>query len=258
MMFPEERKIKIVEFINEHKKATVVELCNYFEVSSATIRNDLRELEREKLLVRTHGGAMLMTKTGYEFDPYLKQIDHLEEKQKIARIAATLIDDGDTIILDTGTTTLELARLLEKKRDITVVTNDLIIALFLEDFGNVSTIFIGGLIRKHYHCTLTFGQAGAQMLSRLNVDKAFMTTNSFSYENGATTPNLDQAETKKLLLSIAATVILLCDSSKLGKNSLVQFASLDEIDKFVIDTIGERDREELEKYGVDVIIEHVK
>ena len=92
------------------------------------------------------------------------------------------------------------------------------------------------------------------MLSRLNVDKAFMTTNSFSYENGATTPNLALAETKKLLISIAATVILLCDSSKLGKNSLVQFASLDEIDKFVIDTIGEKDLEELEKRGIDVII----
>ena len=96
------------------------------------------------------------------------------------------------------------------------------------------------------------------MLSRLNVDKAFMTTNSFSYENGATTPNLALAETKKLLISIAATVILLCDSSKLGKNSLVQFASLDEIDKFVIDTIGERDREELEKRGVDVIVDHIE
>ena len=123
MMFPEERKMEIVNFVNEHKKATVAELCDYFEVSSATIRNDLRELEREKLLVRTHGGAMLMTKTGYEFDPYLKQINHLEEKQTIARLASALIDDGDTIILDTGTTTLELARLLEEKRDLTVVTD---------------------------------------------------------------------------------------------------------------------------------------
>ena len=93
------------------------------------------------------------------------------------------------------------------------------------------------------------------MLSRLNVDKAFMTTNSFSFENGATTPNLDQAETKKLLISIAATVILLCDSSKLGKNSLVQFASLDEIDQLVIDAIGEKDRMNLEERGVDVILE---
>ena len=117
----------------------------------------------------------------------------------------------------------------------------------------MSTIFIGGLIRKNYHCTVTFGQAGAQMLSRLNVDKAFMTTNSFSYEHGATTPNLDQAETKKLLISIAATVILLCDSSKLGKNSLVQFASLDEIDKLVIEAFGDQERMALEERGVDVI-----
>lgn len=253
-MFPEERKMKIVEFINEHKKATVVELCNYFGVSSATIRNDLHELERDKLIYRTHGGAMLITKTGYELDPYIKQVKNLEEKQKVAKAAIGLIDDGDTIILDTGTTTLELARLLDRKRNITVVTNDLIIALFLEDFTNVTTIFIGGLIRKNYHCTLTFGEAGKQMLSGLTVDKAFMTANGFSYEKGATTPDLNLAETKKLLISIATTSILLCDNSKFGNNFLVQFAPLEKLDKLVTDKIGEIEKKALEESDVDVIV----
>lgn len=253
-MFAEERKIKILKFINEHKKATVMELCDYFKVSSATIRNDLRELEKEKLLIRTHGGAMIKIKTGYELDPYIKQVKNLEEKQKVAQSAIDLIEDGDTIILDTGTTTLELAKLLKEKRDITVVTNDLIIALFLEDISTVNTIFIGGIIRKNYHCTVTFGQIGNKMLSGLNVDKAFMTANSFSYKKGATTPDINQAETKKDLISITSNVILLCDSSKLGNTSFVQFATLEQIDKLVTDKIGDSDKKALEESGVDVIV----
>lgn len=253
-MFAEERKIKILEFINEHKKATVVVLCDYFKVSSATIRNDLRELEKEKLLIRTHGGAMIKIKTGYELDPYIKQVKNLEEKQKIAQSAINLIEDGDTIILDTGTTTLELAKLLKRKRDITVVTNDLIIALFLEDISTVNIIFIGGIIRKNYHCTVTFGQIGNKMLSGLNVDKAFMTANNFSYKKGATTPDINQAETKKDLISIASNIILLCDSSKLGNTSFVQFATLEQIDKLVTDKIRDNDKKVLEESGVDVIV----
>ena len=254
-MFAEERQLKIFAFLSEHRKATVAELVNYFEVSNTTIRNDLREMEKDRLLLRTHGGAMLRTRTGYELDPYEKQIKNVEEKKKIARAALDLIDDGDTIILDTGTTTMELALLLARKRNLRVITNDLLIALLLEDNANIMDILlIGGVIRKKYHCTLRHANASAEMLTGITVDKAFITTNGFSYEKGATTPDLSQAEIKTLLMSASSTVIVLCDSSKLGNAYFMQFARLDQIDKLITDKMDSKEKERLEEKGLDVII----
>lgn len=253
IMFAEERKIKILELIEEHKKATVAQLCEHFGVSSATIRNDLRNLESAKLLIRTHGGAMIKSKTGFELDSNQKQVQNLDKKQKIAEVAVELIEDGDTIILDTGTTTLELARRLHSKGEITVVTNDLGITLLLEEVDSVNIVFMGGIVRKHFHCTITYGTAGKENLSGLTVDKAFMGVNSFCLKKGATTPDISQAETKKQMISIATNVILLCDSTKFGKTSFAQFATIDQIDTIVTDHMDHKDQKKLEEFGIDVI-----
>jgi len=254
-MFAEERKQKILEFLTEHRKATVNELVSFFEVSNTTIRNDLREMENEKLLIRTHGGAMLRTRSGFEPDPYETPMKNVQEKKRIAQAALELIDDGDTIILDTGTTTMELAMVLASKKNIRVITNDLLIALLLEDNENIiDLLFVGGIVRKGYHCTLKYRAATAEMLSGLTVDKAFFTVNGFSYEKGATSPDIAQAEIKALLRSVAATVVILCDSSKLGSAYFVQFASLEQIDKLITDRIEQVEKERLEEKGVDVII----
>lgn len=254
-MFAEERKLKIFDFLTEHRKATVAELVSYFDVSKTTIRNDLREMERDRLLIRTHGGAMLRTRTGYEPDPYEKQIKNVEEKKRVALAALDLIDDGDTIILDTGTTTMELALVLAKKKNLRVITNDLLIALLLEDNANIMDIlFIGGVIRKKYHCTLKYRDASAVMLSGLTVDKAFITANGFSYEKGATTPDIGQAEIKTLLMAASSTVVVLCDSSKIGSAYFIQFARLDQIDKLITDKIEPKEKERLEEKGLDVIV----
>ncbi|HEC60873.1 MAG TPA: DeoR/GlpR transcriptional regulator [bacterium] len=253
-MFVEERKVKILEYIEENKKATVAQLCDNFKVSSATIRNDLRDLESSNLILRTHGGAMLKTKTGFELESDHRQIQNLEAKREIAQTALGLIEDGDTIILDTGTTTTELSGLLNKKHNLTVVTNDLGIALLLEEFDMVNVMLMGGILRKHFHCTLTFGTTGKTMLSGLTVDKAFMGVNSFSFKKGASTPDINQAETKKLMISIAATVILLCDSSKLGQTSFAQFATIEEIDTLVTNDMQESDRKRLEESGLQIFV----
>jgi DeoR family fructose operon transcriptional repressor len=253
-LFVEERKMKILEFIEEHRKATVVELCQQFKVSSATIRNDLRDLEITGLLIRTHGGAMVKTKTGLEPDMSLRKVQHLEEKRRIAEAALGLVEDGDTIILDTGTTTYELARLLGEKRDLTVVTNDLPIALLLEDSDSVRVVVVGGMIRRKFHCTVASSFSGMNALSNLTVDKAFMAANGFSLEKGASTPDLNHSETKKLMISIAARVILLFDSSKMGRNSFAIFAPPDKIDAVVTDSLREEERRQMEESGIEVII----
>jgi DeoR family fructose operon transcriptional repressor len=253
-LFVEERKLKILEFIEEHRKATVIELCKEFKVSSATIRNDLRDLETAGLLIRTHGGAMVKTKTGLEPDMSLRKVQNLEEKRRIAVAALHLVEDGDTIILDTGTTTFELARLLGEKQDLTVVTNDLPIALLLEDFDSIRVVLVGGMVRKKFHCTVASSFSGMNALSDLAVDKAFMAANGFSLEKGASTPDINHSETKKLMISIAARVILLFDSSKLGHNSFAIFAPLDRIDVVVTNSLREEERRRMEESGIEPIL----
>ena len=178
---------------------------------------------------------------------------HLAEKRRIAERALELIEDGDTVILDTGTTCLELARLLHQRRDLTVVTNDLAIALCLEAAETVRVLFMGGLVRRNYHCTIVHGSTGGEILAGLSVDKAFMACNSFSVEKGASTPDIMQAETKKLMMSIAAKVILLFDASKMGRTSFALFAPLDSIETIVTDAVGAEDRARLEESGVEVL-----
>ncbi len=253
-LFVEERKIKILEFIEEHRKATVLELCQRFKVSSATIRNDLRDMETDGLLIRTHGGAMVKTKTGLESDMSLRKVQYLDEKRRIAETALPFVEDGDTIVLDTGTTTYELARLLGEKRDLTVVTNDLPIALLLEDFESVRVVLVGGMIRRKFHCTVASSFSGMNALADLTVDKAFMAANGFSLEKGASTPDMSHSETKKLMISISARVFLLFDSSKMGRNSFAIFAPPDKIDAIVTDSLREEERRQLEENGIEAIV----
>lgn len=252
-LFAQERKVKIVEYVELHRKATVAELCDTFSVSSATIRNDLRELEHSNLIIRTHGGAMLKTKTGLELDSRQKEDQRLEAKRQIARSAIELVEDGDTIILDTGTTTLEFARELRSRRRITIVTNDLPIALELEQHPEATVILMGGILRRGFHCAVPFGEARAQIMSGLVVDKAFMGTNGFTFARGATTPDINTADTKKLMVSMAASVILLCDSSKFGRDSFAQFAPPEVIDKIITEACPEFERKQIEELGIDLI-----
>jgi len=135
-----------------------------------------------------------------------------------------------------------------------VVTNDLAIALTLEDCDTVRVLFMGGIVRRKYHCTVLYGSSGRDILAGLSVDKAFMALNSFSLEKGASTPDLNHAETKKLMMSIAAKVILLFDSSKLGRTSFALFAPLESVDTIVTDAIGAEERARLEESGVDVVV----
>jgi len=250
-MFAEERKLKIIDLLNQNKKVTVTELVRLFNVSSATIRSDLRELNDKGQIIRTHGGAIVETGAGYEPDTEQKRDLNLAAKQKIAQIAIGLINDGDTLIFDAGTTTLELAKLLNQRQRITAVTNDFEIARVLEEMNSISVVMLGGELRRNFHCTV--GAAGIDMLSRFSVDKAFMGTNSLSIANGASTPNIQQAEIKKAMIASARKVVLLCSNRKLGKDSFAHFAPLDQIDTLVIETIDDSEKFEFEERGVEVL-----
>jgi DeoR family fructose operon transcriptional repressor len=251
-LFAEERKNKILELLRMNQKVSVNELASLFSVSRPTIRTYLRSMELNGHLVRTHGGAIQKSKAGFELNTQQKKIVNLDEKRRIAQTALSMVENGDTIMLDTGTTTMELAKILHNKKNIKVVTNDIEIARMLEDIETCETILIGGIIRKGFHCTV--GLQGVDACSQLSVDKAFMASNSFSRERGATTPDLLQAEIKKAMLSIAGKVILLCDSSKIGKVSFARFASVEQIHVLVTDSIDHNTLGKLEKKGMKILV----
>jgi DeoR family fructose operon transcriptional repressor len=251
-LFAEERKNKILDLILREKKVTVAQLSDLFSVTGATVRTDLRELESTGLLTRTHGGAIERTKTGFEPDSREKEVQNLQAKQRIGLAALVLIENGDTIVLDTGSTTLELARCLNRRKNVTVVTNDIVIAKVLEELQSVNVLFMGGMLRKGFHCTI--GVQGRMIMEGLTVDKAFMGANGFSLAKGATTPDVQHAETKKTMIAISAKTILLCDRTKLGRVSLAQFLPSDRLDVLVTDGIDETDREQIERAGIDLIV----
>lgn len=130
------------------RKVAVSEMCDVFNVSGATIRADLRQLEEEGLLTRTHGGAVLRTRASFEQASDDREIVNLSAKERIGQRAAALVEDGDIIVLDTGTTTLHIARNIRDRQNVTVVTNDYQIARELEASASIQTILLGGIVRR--------------------------------------------------------------------------------------------------------------
>lgn len=243
-LFAEERHAQILSLLKEHAKILVPDLCELFQVSPATIRNDLRDLEAAGKLKRTHGGAIPIGKASFEPTSSSKTVSSIAEKKRIAQCAASMIEPGDTIALDAGTTTFEFAKCLTGIPNLTVVTNDIKIALYFEEHTEANIIVIGGFLRHGFECTI--GPMALAAMVGLNVDKAFLATNAFSIEKGLTTPDMNQAEMKKALIRSAAETFLLCDSSKIGRTSFIEYASLDVIDHFITDkNISQKTAEEI-------------
>ncbi len=234
LIFMEERQNKILAMLEDCNKLFVKDLCDQFSVSPATIRKDLQVLEEKGLLKRTHGGAIPCDKTNFEPTSVQKQYSHLPQKKRIAEYALDLIEDGDTLALDCGTTTYGLAELLLKKNNLTVVTMDIHIASVLENHPNLTVFLTGGLIRKGFSCTV--GTYTNTVLSSLHVDKVFMATNSVTDDGFLCTPNMEQASVKQALIGIGQKTYLLCDSSKFGKHSFVRFGSITDMDLIITDT----------------------
>lgn len=254
-LFAEERLSEIVKFINSKRRVTVAQLCEHFTVSSATMRNDLKELGASGLITRTHGGAILKSHTSDEPVMDLRKEVNLAAKQEIATIALALIDDGDSLILDTGTTALELAKLLRQRNNLTVVTNDFSIAAVLEASSDCRILLVGGLVRKGFHCTVESGIL--TNLRSLSVDKAFLGTNAISPEKGASTPDPSQSAMKNEFVKSANQLIILGDETKLGFDSFVSFATPEQIDILVTDRIPRSLMMEFENIDIEVRVGRV-
>lgn len=253
-MFTEERREKIYQLIRKNKRTNINELVALFKVSGTTIRTDLATLEKAGLILRTHGGALLQEDFLYQEDSITARLDqNLVQKQRIAQAARALIKKGDTILLDSGTTNLELAKCLYDAKDLTVVTNDLKIALELQKIPGIYLLVLGGRVRNFFECTV--GNMAMKYLDDLSVDKAFITTNALSITKGATTPSIENAEVKEAMMKIADKLYLIFDSSKIGKRTNCTFGRITSFDTIITDDGAPKDIiEKIEKMGPTVIL----
>jgi DeoR family fructose operon transcriptional repressor len=244
VIFANERRQKILEIINSNKSISVPELCDCFGVSPSTIRSDLRELESTNQLKRTHGGAIANYKTSYEPLPSVKETIMLEQKNAIAQTALSFIEDDDSIAITTGTTTRALLQLLTAKKKLTVITNDINFAVWLEENTDFTIVLTGGFLRNKYHYTRS--PVESSLLKLLNIDKLFLSCNGVNCKNGVTTPDIELALNTKSLMDASCEVFLLCDSSKVGQVTFAQISPLEDIDVIITDDeIQDEDIKEL-------------
>ncbi len=228
-----ERQQKILQLIRVERVVRVEDLGVELNVSSATIRRDLVDLEGRGKLRRVHGGAVALEGRLEEppiFDD--KASVAVEEKRSIATEALKFIQPEDTIYVDGGTTTLELIRMIRELQNITVVTNSLRAAVELGGSGP-RLILIGGELRRRSQTLV--GPLTRGTLSELHVDKAFMGTMGLTIEEGMTTTDPAEAYTKELVMKQAGEVILLVDSEKIGKISFARSGEIDQIDHILTD-----------------------
>jgi DeoR family fructose operon transcriptional repressor len=233
IVFVEERRDQIFKYIESVKKATVSELSIEFNVSTSTVRTDLLSLENKGLIHRTHGGALSLDniKVSLEPLPTSKQNLMIKQKKEIANSANRIIEDGDTIAICTGTTTMELAKTLINKKNLTIVVNDIKIANWLENNTDHVVYVIGGIVRRNFH----YVSFTSETFPLINIDKAFFTCNGLNVNKGATIPDFMLAENIRMIINHSNESCLLCDSSKFGHVSFVKIIATDEIDKIIVD-----------------------
>ncbi|MDR4926883.1 DeoR/GlpR family DNA-binding transcription regulator [Peribacillus simplex] len=251
-MYSEERKLKIIDFITNYSRASVQDLSDYLKVSQSTIRRDLKELQKTNQIQRTHGGAVSLHAVNFEPKIMDKEVEYVQEKKAIAKKAVEFIDNGDTILLDAGTTTLPILEDLQQFSQLTIVTNSILIMRNFKPSAGIEILFLGGSLRNETLASV--GPFAEHNLEMIRVDKAFVAINGVHLTEGLTTPNLIEARIKKLMIQNAQQVILLSDSSKMGKVSFAKVADLQEIDKFIVDDrLHPSFKKSMEDLGVEVI-----
>lgn len=235
-MLPGERRNRILDLLEVSRTITVQHLCDTLQASEATIRRDLAILESEGKLERTHGGAILahQTKLNVEESFQEKESRYAVQKRAIALKAFTCLKENDSIVLDAGTTTFELARLIgQSTLRIVVITNSTILAGELAGNPNLELIALGGRVRLHTQASV--GSIAIETLRRFNVDKAFVAVNGISADQGLTTPDLEEAAIKHAMLQAAAERYVLADHTKFNRIALCQIAPLSMVDTIITD-----------------------
>jgi DeoR family transcriptional regulator, aga operon transcriptional repressor len=249
----EERRRAIVESLNRDGRVLVGDLARQFQTSQVTIRNDLEVLHSHGLLHRTHGGA-LPPRDSALADPTLREKEklHSREKLRIAKAAATMVREGQVVILDSGTTTTAVARALRNFHNLTIVTNAVNMASELAG-ADLEVILTGGTLRKNSFSLV--GPVAEDTLRRLNADILFLGVDGFDVQYGLSTPNLLEAKVNRIMVEISKKVILVCDASKFGRRSLSKITSTDSVHHVITDqSIHRTHLNALKECGIEVTL----
>lgn len=230
----EKRKEKILEILQSNSSVSTSELSKNLGISDITTRRDLEKIESLGLIQRVHGGAIgISPGNRMELSFFEKCKINLEEKKRIGQKASEMVSIGDTIMLDSGTTTLQVAKYIKDKMGIHVVTNSVYILLELSESSGIDVSLTGGDLRKISRSLI--GPLAINLISNIHVDKLFLGATGVSVEQGLTSPNAIEAQTKKAMIQSAKTVILLADHSKFGKATLGKFGELKDVQILITD-----------------------
>lgn len=256
-MLVSERRKHIVELLEQNSSVSVPQLSERFEVSEMTVRRDLRALEKEGVLKRVHGGAVNNRGRGYEPPFRLRVGEQAAAKQAIGRAAAELVLDGHSIALDVGTTTLEVARALNSKHNLTIVTSSLPIANEITSAFSLTTdvrlILAGGVVRAGELSLI--GNIAERTYRELFVDIAFLGVGGISTTDGLTEYNLEDARVKQSLLQSAQQIVVVADSSKFERTTFALIAPLSVADIIITDSgISEEVADAIRSHGVKLVI----
>ena len=232
-VFAAERRQLILEMVRANGAVSLRELARVVQTSEVTVRRDVRALEAEGLLDRRHGGAVLPG--GFSREPGYPQKTHLAaaEKSAIADLAATMVSEGDAIVVGAGTTTQELARRLARVPGLTVVTNSLLVAQELAHANRVEVVMTGGTLRGSNYALV--GSGAEQSLQGLRVTRAFVSGSGLTAERGLSTTNMLSASVDRALVAAAAEVVVLADHGKLGADTMFQTVATEGIAFLVTD-----------------------
>jgi len=242
-MLTEERHQKILDLINEQQTVTLKELKDHLNVSESTVRRDLSKLEEEDRLVRVHGGAKRNMVLDYEPSINEKTFKNSQEKDSIAKYAASLVNKKDTIYLDAGTTTYKMIPYL-KNKDITVITNGVQTANTLIDMA-IETLLLGGKVKERTKAII--GSIALKQLEQYRFSKVFLGINGVDVEYGLTTPDSEEAVIKRTAMNLSNSVYFLADSSKFNKVSFCKVGDL-EGQKIITDQLSEQMKRHFKKY----------
>src|ERR1700730_16926985 len=249
----EERRRFILEIVKNDGRVLVGSLAKQFRTSQVTIRKDLDLLQAQGQIHRSHGGA-LPAQTSVLEDPTLREKEKLHRKQKlqIARAAVRMVKEGQVVILDSGTTTTAIARVLREYKSLTVITNAVNIAAELSG-SSLEVILTGGSLRKNFFSFV--GPIAEETLHRLNADILFLGVDGFDLHYGLSTPNLLEAKVNRAMMDVARVTVAVCDSSKFGRRSLSAIAPVSEIQHLISDRgISKHDLAALKNAGVQVTL----
>lgn len=247
------RRQQILRQLLEQGSVQVADLVGRYGVSAVTIRTDLGHFEEQGLATRTHGGATLVRTPPQEQDIHEKDALNLPLKESIGARAAQLVQPGDNIIIDSGSTTMTLARHLRGHRDVTVMTNGLNIAWELANAAGVNVLLTGGQLRKQ-SLSLQGSQAEAS-LNPYSFDTLFLGVDGLDLQFGLTTHDEAEARLNHRMVERARRIVVLTDASKFGRVSLHRIAYLDQIHAVITDAgIDEATREGLQRRGIDVVV----